>query len=62
MLSKIKKNSTKHNLLSFSSLFFLLKKNEMYECYAMQILENKNKKNKTKQNETKEQWSQRVEQ
>ena len=60
LVFKTKKNSAKHNLLSFSSFFFLIKKkklkttqNEMYECYAMQILE-------TKRTKTKEQWSQRV--
>ena len=49
---KNQENSAKHNLLPFPSLIlfyfiYLLKKkntqNEMHECYAMQILENKKK-------------------
>ena len=56
LVLKNQENSTKHNLLPFSSLFplfyfILLKKtqNEMHECYAMQILENKKIKKKTKE-------------
>ena len=63
---KSKKNNAKHILLPFSFfyLFFNFKKkkqkqsqNEMHECYAMQILETKNKEDKN----NKEEWSPRIE-
>ena len=61
LVFKNKENSAKTQFASFSFLFFLNKKNknkntknEMHECYAMQILETKTK--------NKEQWSQREKQ
>ena len=54
LVFKNQENSAKHNLVPFSPFFLFKKKktktikNEMHECYAMQILETeKTKKKKT---------------